>query len=104
VPLRRFHRRQGQLLSGVVFSVWKKSEIAGSLDSTYNAGLLLARRPRATSGFNFSGGRQKLRQHIKAFIVNFFRLELGDDLSAVALKPIDGDMLLVEEWTAAWIQ
>ena len=89
------------LLSCVVFSVWQKGEIAGSLDGADDAGLLLARRPRATSGFDFTGGRQKLRQHIEAFIVDLFKLELGYDLSAVALKPVDGGLLLDNGFTGA---
>ncbi len=88
------------LLSCVVFSVWQKGEKAGSLDGADDAGLLLPRRPRATGGFDFTGGRQKFRQHIEAFIVDFFKLELGYDLSAVALKSIDGDLLLFNVCTA----
>ena len=88
------------LLSCVVFSVWQKGEKTGSLDGVDDAGLLLARRPRATGGFDFTGGRQKFRQHIEAFIVDFFKLELGYDLSAVALKSIDGDLLLFNVCTA----
>ena len=79
------------LLSCVVFSVWQKGEKTGTLDGADDAGLLLPGRPRATGGFDFTGGRQKFRQHIEAFIVDIFKLELGYDLSAVALKSIDGD-------------